>query len=98
MNREVDLEKVEIPFGPARNRGLRMTILPGQLRVRFAAREREVQQIADADGKRNEAEGRGDPRVGLMGNAGDHAEGGHEADGTADEKNGVLAGTRRRSN
>src|SRR5262249_25603335 len=62
--------------------------------VGFAARNGEVEQVADADGERNQAEGRGGPGFRLVHDAGDHSKGRHVANRAANQKNGVLAGTR----
>src|SRR5215475_5257498 len=74
-----------------------MTILPSESRMSFAAREREIEQVADADGQRNQAKGSGGPGFRFVHNTSDQTERGHKTDGPADEKNGVLAGTRRGS-
>src|ERR1700731_1814345 len=62
--------------------------------MEIAADQGGVQEIADADGEGDDAEGGGDPSVGFSLDLGDEAEGENVADGGADQQDARAAGTR----
>src|SRR5262249_27140309 len=83
-----------LPPSAAEQRRLRSS----RLGVRFAACDGEIEQVADSDRKRDEAERSSGPGFRFVHDPGDYAEGGHEADGAADQENSVFAGTSGRRN
>ena len=58
-----------------------------------AADQGEVEEVADADGERDDGEGGGDPDFGVVLDLGDEAEGSDDAEGAGAEKNCGAART-----